>query len=403
MTTAVDVALPSRGTLGLPVLEDLPVGGRSVLVRADLNVPLRQSGNDGYEVADDFRLRSSIPTLEWLTGNGAHVTVCSHLGRPKGKIDLRYSMNPVRKAMAALVPDVEVMENLRFDPGEEANNPEYVRRLVEGFDFYVNDAFGSSHRAHGSIVGPPTLLPSAAGRLLQLEVEALSHILVDPAQPFVAVIGGAKVADKLGVLRSLAERVDHLLIGGAMCFTFLAALGHEVGSSHVEPELFEDARGLLRAHSGIILPSDLVALETEGPVARVGSLTGTSRLFGTDLQPGWQGTDIGPQTRADFARVIESASTVLWNGPMGVFEDPRFAAGTLAVAWAIAQSPAFSVVGGGDTAAALDGFGLQANVNHISTGGGATLELLEKGDLPGLAALRESASVARTLMTSEMR
>ena len=400
MTTGVHALVPSRRPLGLPVLEDLPpVGGHRVLVRADLNVPLRHNEDDGYEVADDFRIRSSVPTLEWLTTNGAHVTVCSHLGRPKGKIDPRYSMSPVRKAMSASLPGVEVMENLRFDPGEEANDPEYVKRLVEGFDFYVNDAFGSSHRSHGSIVGPPALLPSAAGRLLQLEVEALSRILFDPARPFVAVIGGAKVADKLGVLRSLAERVDHLLIGGAMCFTFLAALGHEVGSSHVEPELLEDARALLQAHPEIILPSDLVAMGMNGP----GSVTGSSRLFGADLQPGWQGTDIGPETRADFARAIENASTVLWNGPMGVFEDPRFAAGTLAVARAIAKSPAFSVVGGGDTAAALDGFGLQADVNHISTGGGATLELLEKGDLPGLAALRKSDSVARHLAKADRR
>ena len=393
MPNGVQPPPKARGLLGLPVLEDLPpVSGGRVLVRADLNVPLRQSEKGDYEITDDFRLRSSMPTLEWLTGHGASVTVCSHLGRPKGKVDPLHSMAPVRRAMATLMPGVDVLENLRFDPGEEANDPEFVRRLVEGFDFFVNDAFGSSHRSHASIVGPPTYLPSAAGRLLQREVAALSRILVDPERPFVAVIGGAKVADKLGVLRSLAARVDHLLIGGAMCFTFLAALGHEVGISHVETELFDAARALLADYPGIVLPIDLVAVGPNGPDAGVGSEEGEIRLFGNELQAGWRATDIGPKTCEDFARAIGEAATVLWNGPMGIFEDPRFSAGTAAVAEAIAWSRAFSVVGGGDTAAALDQLGLQSHVDHVSTGGGATLELLEKGDLPGLAALRDSVS-----------
>jgi phosphoglycerate kinase len=380
----------------MPTLEDLPpVRGRRVLVRSDLNAPLRAKAGGGFEVADDFRLRSSVPTLEWLRANGALVTVCSHLGRPKGKVDPRFAMAPVRESLAAMVPGITVMENLRFDPGEEANDPEFVRRLVEGFDYYVNDAFGACHRSHASIVGPPALLPSAAGRLLQREIEALSRILIDPARPFVAVVGGAKVSDKLGVLRSLSDRVDHLLLGGAMCFTFLAALGHEIGASHLEPEYLEQARSLLESQSVLQLPSDLVGLSPEGVLGIDASPTGAVRQFGVDLLPGWQGVDIGPATRVSFAETIGRARTVLWNGPMGVFEDRRFEEGTRALAEAVASCPGFTVVGGGETAAALHDFGLEGRIDHISSGGGATLELLEKGDLPGLAALRSSASLLR--------
>jgi phosphoglycerate kinase len=385
-----------RPALGpLPTLEDLPaVADRRVLVRADLNAPLHPTGDGHFEVADDFRLRSSVPTLQWLLDHGARVTVCSHLGRPKGRVDLRFAMTPVREALAAMVPGVEVMENLRFDPGEEANDPTFVRRLVDGFDCYVNDAFASCHRSHGSIVGPPALLPSAAGRLLQREVEALSRILVDPDHPFVAIVGGAKVADKLGVMRTLAERADHLLLGGAMAFTFLAALGHDVGTSHLEPTLIDQARSLLASHEGIVLPTDLVALGTGNLLATARPHPGRVRHFHADLRTGWQGVDIGPSTRATFTQTIGSARTVLWNGPMGVFEDQRFAGGTRAVAEAIASCPGFTVVGGGETAAAVHDFGLEGRIDHISSGGGATLELIEYGDLPGLAALRASPTFA---------
>jgi phosphoglycerate kinase len=376
----------------LPGLEDLPpVAGRRVLVRSDLNAPLRPTA-DGFEVADDFRLRVSVPTLDWLIANGAKVTVCSHLGRPKGKVDPRFSMAPVRKVMEALVPGVEVMENLRFDPGEEANDPEFVRRLVDGFECYVNDAFGTCHRSHASIVGPPALVPSAAGRLLSREVAALSKVLFDPERPFVAVVGGAKVADKLGVLQSIAERADHVLLGGAMCFTFLAALGHDVGASHLEPEFVDEARRLVGLHGEIEVPTDVVALAPGGVVALAGAPTGRVGRFGADLPSGWQGLDIGPATSRHFAAVIATARTVLWNGPMGVFEDPRFGSGTRAIAEAIAGGPGFSVAGGGETAAALRQFNLEARIGHISSGGGATLEFLEKGDLPGLVALRSSVS-----------
>ena len=375
-------------------LEDLPpVSGRRVLVRADLNAPLRETGTGGYEVSDDFRLRACVPTLTWLVERGAHVSVCSHLGRPRGKVDLRYSMTPVRERMATLAPGVEVMENLRFDPGEEANDPEFVRRLVEGFDYYVNDAFGACHRRHASIVGPPLLLPSVAGRLLEREVEALSRLLINPRRPFVAVLGGAKVADKLGLLTSLSQKVDQLFLGGAMCFTFLAALGHDVGASPSEPAFFDEARALLSRYE-LQLPEDIVALSPDGSFALGKPPSGTVRTFGIDLLPGWRGADIGPATRASFGEVIARAGTVLWNGPMGVFEDPRFGEGTRSVAQAVASSQGFSVVGGGETAAAVHAFHLGQGIDHVSSGGGATLELIEKGDLPGLAALRASVKLA---------
>ncbi len=376
---------------GLPVLEDLPpVAGRRVLVRADLNAPLRPTEDGGLEVADDFRLRASLPTLSWLDANGAEVVVCSHLGRPKGKIDPRYDMAPIRVAMAELAPGVSVMDNLRFDPGEEANEPAFIRLLVDGFDYFVNDAFGACHRSHASIVGPPALMPSAAGRLLVREVEALARILVDPERPFVAIVGGAKVKDKLGVLQSIAERADHVLLGGAMCFTFLRALGHDVGASHVESELIDEARSLLERYPHIETPRDVVALDPDGELGIGRPATGEIELFTGDLPVGWQGVDIGPGTGAVFADIIARAATVLWNGPMGVFEDPRLTGGTRAIADAVASCPGFSVVGGGETAASLRQFGLEDRIDHISSGGGATLEFLEKGDLPGLAALRSN-------------
>lgn len=296
--SGLDMHTLNREGARLPTLEDLPpVRGRRVLVRSDLNAPLRAKTEGGFEVADDFRLRSSVPTLEWLCENGALVTVCSHLGRPKGKADPRFSMVPIRESLSKMVPGITVMENLRFNPGEEANDPEFVRHLIDGFDYYVNDAFGACHRSHASIVGPPTLLPSAAGRLLQREVEALSRILIDPARPFVAVVGGAKVSDKLGVLRSLGERLDHLMLGGAMCFTFLAAGGHEIGASHLEPEFLEEAQALLDSQSALELPSDLIGLSPDGVLGIATPPTGVVREFGVDLLPGWQGVDIGPATR----------------------------------------------------------------------------------------------------------
>jgi phosphoglycerate kinase len=360
----------------LPLLEDLPpVDGRRVLVRTDFNVPL-----DDGRITDDFRVRAALPTITWLQERGATVVCASHLGRPRGKPDPAFSMEPVRRRLAELAPGVELLENLRFDPGEEGNDPAFVARLVEGMDAYVDDAFGAAHRAHASIVGPPQTLPSAAGRLLAREVEVLSGLRDHPRSPFVAVLGGAKVSDKLGVIDALLGLVDALVIGGGMCFTFLAALGNPIGDSLCEPDQIDACRRLLDGPKPIHLPSDVVGLDPAGQFA----------TFGTRLPDGAKGLDIGPGSAAAFADVVLDARTVLWNGPMGLFEDPRFAAGTKTLAQAMADTKAFTVVGGGDSAAALAEFGLADDVDHVSTGGGASLELLELGDLPGLAALREA-------------
>ena len=367
----------------LPRLEDLgALSGKRVLVRTDFNVPLQ----DG-KIVDDLRIRAAAPTLAWLQAEGATVTACSHLGRPKGEPDPRYSMDPVRERLAELAPGVELMENLRFDPGETVDDPAFVHRLVEGQDAYVNDAFGACHRAHASVVGPPRTLPSAAGRLLAREVEILLGMRDAPRRPFVAVLGGAKVSDKLGVIRALLDVVDALVIGGGMCFTFLAAQGRSTGASLLEPDQVDTCRDLLASGRPIHLPSDLTAL---GPGGRIGepAAGGEVRQIGAAVPDGWMGLDIGPGTAAEFSEVIAGAGTVFWNGPMGVFEDPRFAAGTRTVAEAVADTRGFSVVGGGDSAAAVAQFDLADRMDHISTGGGASLELLERGDLPGLAALR---------------
>jgi phosphoglycerate kinase len=418
----------------LPQLEDLPaLEGAAVLVRADLNVPLGTGPAGEVVVADDFRIRAALPTLRFLLDQGATVTVCSHLGRPKGRPDDRYRMAPVAERLQALLAaegmgaaDLHVLENLRFDPGEEANDADFVARLVAGQDCYVDDAFGAAHRAHASVVGPPALLPSAAGRLLAREVEVLSALRDAPARPFVAVLGGAKVSDKLGVLRALLERVDRVVVGGGMCFTFLAAAGHAIGGSLVEADMVETCAELLAEGERIVLPVDIVAL---GPAGTLGGSGGGGQdtagrgaaaegpgeggsprrggspeeggssghggnpeegvaTYGLDLPEGWRGLDIGPASAVRFAEIVSEAATVFWNGPMGVFEDPRFAAGTEAVARAVAAAPGFTVVGGGDSAAALERFGLASSVDHLSTGGGASLELLERGDLPGLEALQ---------------
>ena len=373
---------------GVPTLEDLPpVEGRQVLVRCDFNVPIQ----DG-RITDDLRIRAALPTLQWLTERGATVVCCTHLGRPKGKPDPTYSVEPVRARLAELAPGVELLENLRFDPGEEADDPAFVARLVEGFDLYVNDAFGASHRAHASIVGPPRTLPSAAGRLLEREVEVLLGMREQPLRPFVAVLGGAKVSDKLAVIEALLGVVDTLVIGGGMCFTFLVARGERVGDSLVEADQVDNCKRLLaEAGDRIHLPSDVTALGPGGVLFEP-EAGGEVRQLGTSLPEGWKGVDIGPGTAAEFADVIAGARTVFWNGPMGAFEDPRFEVGTRAVAEAVAGASAFTVVGGGDSAAAVAQFGLADRIDHVSTGGGASLELLEQGDLPGLAALREAAA-----------
>ena len=385
---------------GLPLLEDLgALEGRRVLVRLDLNVPLTEEPDGSRTVADDFRIRAALPTLEYLTAGGAEVTVATHLGRPKGKVDERYSVAPVASRLAELGMDVRVLENLRFSPGEEQNSPALVAELVKDQELFVNDAFGVMHRAHASVVGPPRFLPSAAGRLVEKEVAGLVPILVDPPRPFVVVIGGAKVADKLGLLRSLSDRADRVLVGGGMAFTFLRALGKPIGESIVDEAHLDSCRDLLSSSSVLMLPVDVVAaapgLELEqnatGAVAPVEDPPAdATKVTGQAIPDGWRGFDIGPATCELFRDAIAGAGSIMWNGPMGVFEDPRFARGTYEVASAVVSAGGYSVVGGGDSVAALDRFGFEGGVSHVSTGGGASLELLEHGDLPGLAALRQS-------------
>lgn len=363
----------------IPILEDLgDVTGRRVLVRTDFNVPLEERAGSQV-VVDDFRIRAALPTISWLLERGAQVVCASHLGRPKGQPVDEYSMDPVRARLSELAPGVELLENLRFNPGEEANDDAFVASLTDGIDFYVNDAFGASHRAHASIVGPPRSMPSAMGRLLQQEVEVLTGLRNKPKRPFVAVLGGAKISDKLGVVEALLSVVDQLVIGGAMCFTFFAAQGKPIGDSLFEPDMVETCRRILEtAGEKIVLPDDMVGVDASGEFA----------TFGTRLPEGSKGFDIGPGSAAAFSDVVMDARMVFWNGPMGMFEDERFAGGTRTVAEAMAETKAFTVVGGGDSAAALAQFRLDDEVDHVSTGGGASLELLELGDLPGLAALR---------------
>lgn len=375
---------------GVPELEDLPdVSGKSVLVRCDFNVPIR----DGV-ISDDLRIRAALPTLQWLVDHGARVTACSHMGRPKGAPDPASDLAPVRARLNELISGVELLDNLRWNAGEESSDPAFVEELIAGHDLYVNDAFGASHRSHASIVGPPAMLPSAAGRLLALEVDVLLGIREHPRRPFVAIVGGAKVSDKLGVINALLGVADQIIVGGGMCFTFFAALGHSIGSSLCEEDQIESCKALLDTYGDrIVLPSDVVGL---GPGGKIGdpSAGGEVRNFGRSLPEGWMGLDIGPGSAAEFGDVVAEAGSVLWNGPMGVFEDPRFEAGTRAVAEAVASSRAFSVIGGGDSAAAIAQFGLADQVSHISTGGGASLELIELGTLPGLDALRGASNAA---------
>jgi len=373
-------------TEAVPGLEDLgDVDGKRVLVRVDFNVPM----HDGV-ITDDLRIKAALPTLRWLQKRGASVVACSHLGRPKGEVVPAMAMDPVRARLDELLPGVELLENLRFNPGEKSNDPAFVAELIDGIDLYVNDAFGASHRSHASIVGPPQHVPSAAGRLLQKEVEILGGMRTNAKRPFVAVLGGSKVSDKLGVIEALLKKVDKLIVGGGMCFTFLAAKGHHVGASLLEEDLIETCAALLEKADGrIIVPHDLTALSPSGKIGDP-SAGGEVRQAGADIPEGWMGLDIGPGTAAEFTDIILDARTVFWNGPMGVFEDPRFVAGTKTVAQALVDSRAFTIVGGGDSAAAIAKFDMSADIDHISTGGGASLELLEEGDLPGLIALRSN-------------
>ena len=377
----------------LPTLEDLEIKlegleSKRILVRSDLNVPI----TDGL-IDDDLRIQGSLNTLKWLEERKASVVVCSHLGRPAGQRNDKYSIQPVKEKILEILPNLEVLENLRFNPGEKANEESFVEYLVSGaggesFDAYVNDAFGASHREHASIVGPPKHLPSAAGILLLREVEIVQKILERPKRPFLLLLGGAKVSDKLALIEKMSNSVDQMIIGGGMCFTFLAAAGIPVGDSLVENEMLDTCRGLLDSEISIKLPLDFTAMDSNGEIGNP-EVTAEIRQCGNSIPDGWKGLDIGPGSAVEFSDLILEAGTVLWNGPMGVFEDPRFSAGTETVAQGMADTRAFTFVGGGDSAFAIKKFGFSDSIDHISTGGGATLELIEKGDLPGLKALRE--------------
>ena len=390
-------------------LGDVEVTGRRVLVRVDFNVPLK----DG-EITDDTRIRAALPTIENLRGRGAKVILASHLGRPKGGPDPAFSLAPVAKrlseltgahvefahdvvgpsahaAVDALQPGgIVLLENLRFEPGETRNDDELAAALASLADVYVNDAFGSAHRAHASTEGVTHHVREAvAGLLLEREVTQLQAILADPARPLVAVLGGSKVTDKIAVIERFLEIADTVLIGGAMCFPFLLVEGHTVGSSMCEQEGLEPARSALeRAKSS---RANLLLLVDLGLGERVAPDAPRRDSDGVDVPDGWMGLDIGPRTAERYAETIAAAGTVFWNGPMGVFELEAFAAGTRAVAEAVAAAPGTTVAGGGDSVAALRQFGLDGAVTHLSTGGGATLELIEGRTLPGVEALELAA------------
>jgi phosphoglycerate kinase len=375
-------------------VRDLDASGKRVLVRSDLNVPL-----DNGRVADDTRIRKALPTIELLLDRGAQVIVCSHLGRPKGEYKPELSLRPVADRMADLLGrevafdeeqgDLRLLENIRFDPREERNDPSLAEELAALAEAYVNDAFGAAHRAHASTVGVAKLLPAYAGCLMEGELKAFRRLLEDPEQPFVVIIGGVKVADKIGVIDRLTQLADSILIGGAMAFTFLAADGIEVGGSRHEDEQGQEiARRAMREARergcDLLLPRDVVVAD------RFAGDAATNVVPVDAIPHGWMGLDIGPQTIALYTDRISAAKTIFWNGPMGVFELQPFATGTLAIARAVADAEAVSVVGGGDSVAAVNQAGVADRITHVSTGGGAALELLEGKELPGVVALEEA-------------
>jgi len=385
------------------LITDVDVKGKRVLVRVDFNVPIKEG-----QVADDTRIRAALPTIQYLLDHGAAVILCSHLGRPKEGPEAKYSMRPTAVRLAELLGkkvafaedcigplaekaagelkagEVLVLENTRFYKGEEKNDPQMAQGLARLADIYVNDAFGSAHRAHASTEGVARLLPAVGGFLMEKEIQYLGKAIADPKKPFVAILGGAKVSDKIGVIRNLLGKADTILIGGGMANTFFKAEGYPTGDSLVEEEALETAKQLLaEGGSRLRLPVDLViaqAFEADAP----------SRVISTGTVPdGWRILDIGTESVEAFGKVIKEAGTVVWNGPMGVFEFPRFAVGTFGVARAVADSHAVSIVGGGDSVAAINQSGLAGEITHISTGGGASLEMLEGLELPGVAALQD--------------
>ena len=395
---------------GKMTVEDIAVKGKKVLVRCDFNVPLK----DGA-ITDDTRITSALPTIRYLLEQGAAVILCSHLGRPKNGPEPAFSMKPVAARLselletpvqlaadvvgedaqakaAALKPGgVLLLENVRFEPGETKNDPALSKKFAALADVYVNDAFGSAHRAHSSTAGVAAYLPAVSGYLMEKELRFLGDALDEPERPFVAILGGAKVSDKIAVISRLLERADAVLVGGGMAYTFFKAKGWNVGSSLCEEDKIEPARELMQMaeknHVRLLLPADTVIADKFDADAE-------RRTVASDAIPdGWMGMDIGPETRAQFADAVKNARTVVWNGPMGVFEMERFAEGTRAVAQALADSGAVTIIGGGDSAAAAKQLGFEDKITHISTGGGASLEFLEGKELPGVACLSDKKSI----------
>ena len=388
-------------------IEDIRVSGKKVLVRCDFNVPLDAE----KRITDENRIVGALPTIEYLIAQGARVILCSHLGRPKGEVNMKYSLAPVAERLARLLKrevklakdvtgpsakalaaglqdgDVMLLENLRFHKEEEKNDPAFAKELADMAEIYVNDAFGTAHRAHASTEGVAHYLPAVAGYLIQKELEVMGKALENPARPFVAILGGAKVSDKIGVINNLLEKVDALIIGGGMAYTFQKALGGSIGNSLLEADKVELAKELLAkaAAKGVrlMLPVDNEAGDKfDNDALRI-------TVHSQDIPDGFEGLDIGPNTQVVFAAEIARAKTVIWNGPMGVFEFDNFAGGTRAIARAMAKCDGVTIIGGGDSAAAVEQMGFAKKITHVSTGGGASLEFLEGIELPGVAALND--------------
>jgi len=399
------LSVPIKDIFKKNSIEDLTIKGKRVFIRADFNVPL----DDNLRITDDRRIRSTLPTINYAIDEGAKVILSSHLGRPKGKADPRLSLAPVAKRLQRLLNkevifspdcigsqveslvskmkegDVLLLENLRYHPGEEKNDEEFARALVRLADVYVNDAFGTAHREHASIVGVPKFLPSAAGFLLKKEIQYLRGLVENPVRPFVAILGGAKVSGKINVLENLVDKVDKVIIGGGIAYTFIKAMGYEVGNSLVEEDMLETAQRIRRKLKGVgikfYLPVDCVIAQSIEPAAE------TKIIPTLEIPKGWRALDIGPASVKLFSEALHDAKTVLWNGPMGVFEIDAFSRGTFAIAHAVADAYALTIVGGGDTDFAVHRAGVSDAISFISTGGGASLQLLEGKELPGLAVL----------------
>ncbi len=405
-----EIAVGIKDILGKLTIEDLQIKGKKVFIRADFNVPL----DDNLVITDDSRIRSTLPTINYAIDEGAKVILASHLGRPKGKVEPRFSLAPVVKRLQRLlnkevvfVPDcigpqtenivskmkegdVLLLENLRFHPEEEKNDEAFAKSLAKLADFFVNDAFGTAHRSHASTEGITKFLPSAAGFLMKKEIEYLKGVVENPVRPFVALLGGAKVSGKIGVLENLANKVDKVIIGGGMAYTFIKAMGYEIGDSLVETEMFDLAKTIMEklrsSNVKFYLPVDCVIAQTIEAGAE------TKIVTTQEIPVGWRALDIGPASVKLFSEALQNAKTVIWNGPMGVFEIDAFSRGTFAIANAVTDAYALSIVGGGDTGYAVHKAGVSDSITFISTGGGASLQLLEGKNLPGISALTDKKS-----------